>query len=116
VAIARAIVSRPAFVVADEPVSALDMTVQKQILKLIRELQARHGFACLFVSHDLGAVEQVADRVAVMGNGRIVEIGSRDEVFDRPRHEYTRRLLDAAMLLDRTLSGSATESKLAANS
>ena len=116
VAIARAIVSRPAFVVADEPVSALDMTVQKQILKLIRELQARHGFACLFVSHDLGAVEQVADRVAVMENGRIVEIGSRDEVFDRPRHEYTRRLLDAAMLLDRTLSGSTRESKRAANS
>lgn len=105
VAIARAIVSRPAFVVADEPVSALDMTVQKQILKLFRDLQARYGFACLFVSHDLGAVEQVADRVAVMENGRIVEIGTRDDVFDRPQHAYTRRLLDAAMLLDRTFAG-----------
>jgi peptide/nickel transport system ATP-binding protein len=101
VAIARAIVRRPAFVVADEPVSALDMTVQKQILLLIRSLQERYGFACLFVSHDLGAVEQVADRVAVMENGRIVEVGDRDEIFDRPKHEYTRRLLDAAMLLDR---------------
>jgi peptide/nickel transport system ATP-binding protein len=101
VAIARAIVRRPAFVVADEPVSALDMTVQKQILLLIRGLQERYGFACLFVSHDLGAVEQVADRVAVMENGRIVEVGDRDDIFDRPQHEYTRRLLDAAMLLDR---------------
>jgi peptide/nickel transport system ATP-binding protein len=107
VAIARAIVSRPAFVVADEPVSALDMTVQKQILKLFRTLQARYGFACLFVSHDLGAVEQVADRVAVMENGRIVEIGTRDDVFDRPQHAYTRRLLDAAMLLDRRFAGAA---------
>ncbi|WP_225025924.1 ABC transporter ATP-binding protein [Xinfangfangia pollutisoli] len=102
VAIARAIVRNPAFVVADEPVSALDMTVQKQILRLIRDLQARHGFACLFVSHDLGAVEQVADRVAVMENGRIVEMGARDDIFDRPQHDYTRRLLDAAMLIDRS--------------
>jgi peptide/nickel transport system ATP-binding protein len=105
VAIARAIVRRPAFVVADEPVSALDMTVQKQILLLIRSLQARYGFACLFVSHDLGAVEQVADRVAVMEDGRIVELGARDAVFDAPAHPYTRRLLDAAMLLDRRFSG-----------
>ncbi|WP_081397318.1 ATP-binding cassette domain-containing protein, partial [Agrobacterium tumefaciens] len=101
IAIARAIVRRPALVVADEPVSALDMTVQKQILRLIRDLQERHGFACLFVSHDLGAVEQVADRVAVMENGKIVETGDRDDIFDRPQHPYTRRLLDAAMLLDR---------------
>ena len=101
VAIARAIVGRPAFVVADEPVSALDMTVQKQILLLIRELQARHNFACLFVSHDLGAVEQVADRIAVMQDGRIVEIGERDDVIDRPQHPYTRQLLEAAMLIDR---------------
>jgi peptide/nickel transport system ATP-binding protein len=92
-------------VVADEPVSALDMTVQKQILKLIRELQERYGFACLFVSHDLGAVEQVADRVAVMQHGKIVEVGDRDDIFDRPQHEYTRRLLDAAMLLDRKFDG-----------
>ncbi len=105
VAIARAIVRRPAFVVADEPVSALDMTVQKQILLLIRSLQERYRFACLFVSHDLGAVEQVADRVAVMQEGRIVELGDRDDVFDRPQHDYTRSLLDAAMLLDRRFAG-----------
>ena len=95
VAIARAIVRRPAFVVADEPVSALDMTVQKQILMLIRSLQEKHGFACLFVSHDLGAVEQVADRVLVMDDGRIVEEGTRDEIFDRARHPVTQRLLGA---------------------
>jgi peptide/nickel transport system ATP-binding protein len=100
VAIARAIVRRPAFVVADEPVSALDMTVQKQILTLIRSLQEKHGFACLFVSHDLGAVEQVADRVLVMDDGRIVEEGARDEIFDRARHPVTRRLLGAMPALE----------------
>ncbi|MER8826631.1 dipeptide ABC transporter ATP-binding protein [Mesorhizobium sp. M0938] len=114
VAIARAIVRRPAFVVADEPVSALDMTVQKQILLLIRSLQERYGFACLFVSHDLGAVEQVADRVAVMQDGRIVEIGDRDDVFDRPRHAYTRALLDAAMLIDRRFADGAGSRKTVA--
>ncbi|MEY8837852.1 dipeptide ABC transporter ATP-binding protein [Cribrihabitans sp. XS_ASV171] len=101
VAIARALVCGPKLLVADEPVSALDMTVQAQILKLIRDLQERLGFACLFISHDLGAVEQVADRVAVMEKGHIVEEGGRDEIFDAPQHEYTRALLDAAMLIDR---------------
>ena len=101
VAIARAIVNRPVFIVADEPVSALDMTVQRQILILLADLQKQFGFACLFVSHDLGAVEQVADRVVVMHNGRIVEQGLRDDVFDRPQHDYTRSLLDASMLLER---------------
>ena len=99
-AIARAVIARPSFVVADEPVSALDMTVQKQILELIRHLQDSHGFACLFVSHDLGAVEQVADRVAVMEAGRIVELADRDTLFDDPQHPYTRRLLAASLRLD----------------
>jgi peptide/nickel transport system ATP-binding protein len=71
------------------------MTVQKQILTLIRSLQEKHGFACLFVSHDLGAVEQVADRVLVMDDGRIVEQGTRDDIFDRAGHPVTRRLLGA---------------------
>jgi peptide/nickel transport system ATP-binding protein len=96
VAIARAIVRRPAFVVADEPVSALDMSIQAQILALFQHLQKVHGFACLFISHDLAAVEQIADRVVVMEAGRIVEQGSRDEVFDHPQHAYTRALLAAA--------------------
>ncbi|MES2148768.1 MAG: ABC transporter ATP-binding protein [Pseudomonadota bacterium] len=99
VAIARAIVRRPAFVVADEPVSALDMSIQSQILALFQRLQKVHGFACLFISHDLAAVEQIADRVVVMEAGRIVEQGSRDEVFDNPQHAYTRALLAAAPAL-----------------
>jgi peptide/nickel transport system ATP-binding protein len=110
VAIARAIIRRPAFVIADEPVSALDMTVQKQILELFRALQDRYGFACLFVSHDLGAVEQVADRVAVMQAGKIVEAGPRDTVFDHPQHDYTRALLAAAPALHR-LDGGGFELK-----
>ena len=96
VAIARAVVRNPAFVVADEPVSALDMTIQKQVLDLFARLQAAHGFACLFISHDLAAVAQVAHRVVVMQQGRIVEQGAVAEVFGAPRHAYTRALLDAA--------------------
>ncbi|HKU93835.1 MAG TPA: ABC transporter ATP-binding protein [Vineibacter sp.] len=100
VAIARAIVRRPVFVVADEPVSALDMTIQKQVLTLFRDLQRQRGFACLFISHDLAAVEEVADRVIVMQSGRIVEQGSRDDIFDRPQHAYTKALLAASPALD----------------
>jgi peptide/nickel transport system ATP-binding protein len=100
IAIARAIVRKPLFVVADEPVSALDMTIQAQVLRLFERLQAQYGFACLFVSHDLAAVEQVADRVVVMQAGRIVEQGSRDDIFDRPQHDYTKALLAAAPVLD----------------
>jgi peptide/nickel transport system ATP-binding protein len=89
-------VRRPAFVVADEPVSALDMTIQKQVLELIRHLQHTHGFACLFISHDLAAVEEIADRVVVMQAGEIVEEGGRDQIFDRPAHGYTQALLAAS--------------------
>ena len=96
VAIARAVVRRPAFIIADEPVSALDVTVRAQILDLFSQLQSRHGFSCLFISHDLGVVEQIADRVVVMNHGEIVEQGLRNDVFDHPSHAYTRELLAAA--------------------
>jgi len=100
VAIARSLVRRPAFVVADEPVSALDMTIQKQVLELLKQLQAEYGFACLFVSHNLAAVAEIADRIVVMEQGRIVEAGSVADIFDRPQSAYTRRLLDAATTSD----------------
>ncbi len=105
VAIARAVVRRPSFVIADEPVSALDVTVRAQVLDLFADLQERHGFSCLFISHDLGVVEQVADRVVVMRDGAIVEQGTRDEVFDHPREEYTRSLLSAIPALESTDTG-----------
>jgi peptide/nickel transport system ATP-binding protein len=100
VAIARALVRRPAFVVADEPVSALDMTIQKQVLQLLKHLQAERGFACMFISHNLAVVAEIADRVVVMDEGRIVEDGSVDDILDRPRHAYTKRLLEAATTSD----------------
>ncbi len=96
VAIARALVRRPALVIADEPVSALDMTIQKQVLELLQRLQAQHGFACLFISHNLAAVSAIADRIVVMSRGRIVEQGSVKQIFDDPQHDYTRALLEAA--------------------
>ena len=105
VAIARAIARKPRFIVADEPTSALDMTVQKQILTLLGELQRHYGFACLLITHDLGVVEQIAHRVVVMEQGRIVESGERDEVLDAPRHAYTRRLLSSLPLLSACSSG-----------
>jgi peptide/nickel transport system ATP-binding protein len=97
VAIARALITHPKFVVADEPVSALDATVQAQVLELFRRLQARYGFACLFITHDFALVAELADRVVVLQDGRLVEQGTVEAVFDHPRADYTRALLAATL-------------------
>jgi microcin C transport system ATP-binding protein len=96
ISIARAIVLEPIFIVLDEPTSALDMSVQAQIVDLLRELQARHGLAYMFISHDLRVVRALSDEVIVMRAGQVVEQGTADRIFDRPQHPYTQALLAAA--------------------
>jgi microcin C transport system ATP-binding protein len=104
IAIARAMVLKPRFVVLDEPTSALDMSVQAQIVDLLRRLQQVHGLAYLFISHDLKVVRALAHRVVVLRHGRVVEQGSADEVFARPRDAYTRALMAAAFTLEDRLT------------
>ena len=102
VCIARAIASKPRLIIADEAVAALDVSIRAQVINLLMELQRRLGLACLFISHDMAAVERVSHRVAVMYLGQVVEIGPRQAVMSNPQHPYTRRLLDAVPIPDPT--------------
>jgi oligopeptide transport system ATP-binding protein len=100
VGLARALSLRPSLLIADEPISALDVSVQASVLNLLRDLQEQMGFACLFITHDLSTVEYFCDRVAVMYLGKIMETGTRADVFSAPRHPYTQALLSAAVVPD----------------
>ena len=95
VMIAAALITEPKLLIADEPTTALDVTIQSQILKLLKKINERHHTAILFISHDLGVIRSLCDRVIVMNHGTIVESGNVDDVFFHPKEDYTRRLLDA---------------------
>jgi ABC-type oligopeptide transport system ATPase subunit len=95
IAIGRALATRPDFVVADEPVSALDVTIQAQILELMRELGREYGLTMLFISHDLAVVRQLADRIVVLHKGKVVEQANTEDLFERPQQAYTRQLLQS---------------------
>lgn len=100
VAIARALSMEPEFLVADEPVASLDVSIQAQVVNLFKHLQAEHGFTFLFIAHDLAMVEYLCDRVGVMCHGQLVEVASAEELFRNPLHGYTRTLLSAIPLPD----------------
>jgi oligopeptide transport system ATP-binding protein len=100
IGIARALALQPKLVIADEPVSALDVSIQAQIINLLDDLQDEFGLTYLFVAHDIGVVRHISDRIAVMHDGKIVEQGDADEVCERPRHDYTKKLLAAVPIPD----------------
>ena len=109
IAIARAMVLKPRFVMLDEPTSALDMSVQAQVVDLLRSLQAKHDLAYLFISHDLKVVRALANDVIVMRNGKVVEHGPSEQIFERPQTEYTRALISAAFRMETAAEGAVSQ-------
>jgi microcin C transport system ATP-binding protein len=105
IAIARAMVLKPRFVMLDEPTSALDMTVQAQVVDLLRDLQARHDLAYLFISHDLKVVKALANHVIVMRTGKVVEEGPSEQIFRAPKEDYTKALMAAAFNIEAVENG-----------
>ena len=97
IAIARALVMEPQLLILDEPTSALDVTIQAQIIKLLQDIQKSRGLSYIFISHDMRAVKAVSDRIAVMKDGKIVELGTRSEIFEHPRQLYTQNLIQASL-------------------
>ena len=104
IGIARVMILTPRLVIADEPVSALDVSIQAQVLNLLKKLQRDSGVSMLFISHDLGAVRHISDRVAVIYRGTLVETGKKRQVFETPQHDYTRRLLASIPRLKRGIA------------
>ncbi len=100
IAVARALILKPRLIVLDEPTSALDMSVQAQIVDLLRDLQKKHGFTYFFISHDLRVIRAMSDRVIVMRNGKVVEKGTADQIFEAPQEDYTKALLAAALRME----------------
>jgi oligopeptide transport system ATP-binding protein len=100
IGVARALIMQPEFVIADEPISALDVSIRAQVLNLLSELQKERGLTYLFISHDLSVVYQICDRVLVLYHGELVEQGDVDTVYDAPQHPYTKKLLEASLALD----------------
>lgn len=98
--VARAVATNPKLIVADEPVSALDLSVQAQVLNFMKRIQKEYGLSYLFISHDLGVVKHMCDNIAIMYKGRFVEIGTREDIYNDPRHIYTKRLLSAIPQID----------------
>jgi peptide/nickel transport system ATP-binding protein len=103
----------PDLLIADEPTSALDVSVQARFLDLLQELQDKLKFACLFISHDLAVVDILAHRIAVMQNGRLIEVGPRDQILKQPREEYTKRLISAVPVPDPAEQRLRREARLA---
>ena len=113
VGIARALALTPDLLIADEPTSALDVSVQARFLELLQELQEKLNFACLFISHDLAVVDILSHRIAVMQEGRLVEVGERDQILKKPKNDYTRKLISAVPVPDPKEQRERREARLA---